>query len=189
MTQVLPDRPIMKYPAHELTDCFEKSMPKSTNTDLATKRPPASANRSLEKNRRRKTGGVRGSRRGVAAVEFAVIAPVMILFTFGLIEIGRISMVKDTATHATREGARAGIRPNATNQEVQQRVQEELAILGIDSGTVTVTPNLDGNASPDGNIRVAVTIPIASISWIPNFFSFGVNDVVAETSMRRESTQ
>ncbi|WP_197137473.1 TadE family protein [Crateriforma conspicua] len=120
-------------------------------------------------------------------VEFAIIAPLMILFTFGLIEIGRLSMVKDTATHATREGARVGVRAQATTGDVVQRVQEELAVLGIESGAVTVTPALDGQPG-SGSVTVEVRIPIDSISWVPNYFSFGVSDVVAETTMRREST-
>ena len=47
-------------------------------------------------------------RRRTAAVEFALIAPLMMIFTFGLVEIGRLSLVKQTAMHASREGARIG---------------------------------------------------------------------------------
>ena len=71
------------------------------------------------------------ARRGSSAVEFAVIAPVMILFTFGLIEISRLMLVKQTITHATREGARVAVRPMGSLGEVTQIIQDELLVQGI----------------------------------------------------------
>ena len=67
------------------------------------------------------------SRLGASAVEFALIAPLMITFTFGLVELGRLMLVKQTATHATREGARIAVRPQADTGEVIERVTAEAA--------------------------------------------------------------
>jgi len=128
-------------------------------------------------------------RKGASAVEFAVIAPLMIAFTFGLVEVGRIMLVKQSATHASREGARVGVRPTATSSDVTDRVQEELAILGIDSGSVTVTPASIEDSEPGSRVTVRVEVPIDTITWIPGVFTFGVSDITAESSMRRESTQ
>ena len=64
----------------------------------------------------------RVTRRAASAVEFALIAPLMISFTFGLIEFGRLMLVKQTATHATREGARVAVRPSAETIDVLERV-------------------------------------------------------------------
>lgn len=136
------------------------------------------------KNHRRK--GQR--RRGAAAVEFALIVPVMLTFTFGLIEVTRISMIKESITQASREGARVGVRPTATVADVEARIAEELAIMGIDSSAVTVTPSVLEQAAAGEDVTVAISVPISDVSWVPGYFSFGVLDIVAETVMRREST-
>ena len=135
------------------------------------------------KNRRLKK-----QRRGAATVEFALIVPVMLTFTFGLIEMSRISMVKEGVVQASREGARVGVRPNATIDEVNQRINEELSILGLTSATVEVTPTVLDQALPGDDIRVRITIPIGEVSYVPGFFSFDNLDIIAETVMRREST-
>ena len=127
-------------------------------------------------------------RLGAAAVEFAMIAPLMLLFTFGLIELGRTTLVKDCATHATREGARVGIRPTATGQEVIDRVHQELALMSINQATVEIEPAALEAAPPGSYVTVRVRIPISTVSWIPGYFDFEAMDIVAQSSMRREST-
>ena len=127
-------------------------------------------------------------RLGVAAVEFAVIAPLMMLFTFGLVEIGRFMLVKEAATHATREGARIAVRPSADIDEVVQRVNEELAIMSINDATITIDPpDLDA-AEPGSFVTVSVAIAPESISWVPGVINIEAAAIVAESKMRREST-
>lgn len=128
------------------------------------------------------------SRRAASAVEFALIAPLMISFTFGLIEFGRLMLVKQTATHATREGARVAVRPSADSAEVIQRVNEELALLAIEGATIELEPAIIETAAPGTLVNVRVRIDMASVSWIPGFFDFSGSQMVAETAMRREST-
>ncbi len=45
----------------------------------------------------------RRNRRGAAAVEFAIVAPVFFLLVFGMIEYGRMVMVQQVITNASRE--------------------------------------------------------------------------------------
>ena len=128
------------------------------------------------------------SRLGASAVEFALIAPLMITFTFGLVELGRLMLVKQTATHATREGARIAVRPTADSDEVIDRVNQELALLSIQGATIEVEPELVEEADPGSEVTVRVRVGIDSVSWIPGFFDFTATEIVAESSMRREST-
>ena len=128
------------------------------------------------------------SRLGASAIEFALIAPLMITFTFGLVELGRVMLVKQTATHATREGARIAVRPLANIDDVIERVNEELALLAIENATIETEPATLEDAEPGSQVTVRVRVDIASVSWIPGFFNFNATEIVAESSMRREST-
>ena len=128
------------------------------------------------------------SRLGAATVEFAAIAPLMLLFTFGLVELGRMMLVKQSATHATREGARIAIRPTATNVEVLERVNEELALFNIADAVVETVPASIEDIEPGTVVKVRITIDPDANSWVPGFFDWAIPDMVAESSMRREST-
>jgi hypothetical protein len=50
--------------------------------------------------------GIRFTERGVSTVEFVVILPFIVLFFFGLFEIGRALNTYNLMTQVTREGAR-----------------------------------------------------------------------------------
>ena len=51
----------------------------------------------------------RFSQRGASAVEFALILPLLIVLTFGIIEFGLLMYNQQVLTNAAREGARYGI--------------------------------------------------------------------------------
>ena len=86
--------------------------------------------------------------KGVAAVEFAVILPFLVLLVLGSIEFGLMFYNKQVITNASREGARAGIT-GKTIAEVQQIVMDycnnKLINLNgsnnISLGNIVVTPD------------------------------------------------
>ena len=49
-------------------------------------------------------------RQGSSAVEFAIIVPVFLLLTFGIVDFGHAWYMKQIITNASREGARYGAR-------------------------------------------------------------------------------
>lgn len=49
------------------------------------------------------------SEQGASAVEFALVLPILLLLTFGIIEFGILLFDKAVITNASREGARLGI--------------------------------------------------------------------------------
>ncbi len=60
--------------------------------------------------------------KGTAAVEFAIVLPVLVLLIFGCIEFGLLLYNKQVITNASREGARAGIvsqSPRATEEDIK----------------------------------------------------------------------
>ncbi len=129
-----------------------------------------------------------GSRQGAAAVEFAIIAPLMILFMFGMVEIGRIMMLKNAATHASREGARFGVTPTATNATVVQRVNEAMQSYTSSDVAVTVLPSELLSAQPGDMVTVRVSVDLSSVGWVTSVVNLPVSGLSSETTMRREST-
>ena len=123
-------------------------------------------------------------RAGAAAVEFAVVAPLMILLTMGMMELGRVVMVQQILVNASREGARLAVLPGIEEAEVQSRVLGDLQATAINGATVTVSS--DPNAPGGSSVTVSVSVPAKDISWIPNP-AFTFNTVLnAATTMRRE---
>lgn len=82
-------------------------------------------------------GAVRRMReRGAAAVEFALVLPVLLAVLMGVVEMGLALYDKAVLTHASREGARAGIvlrSPKLSTGEITaivlQRAQASLISL------------------------------------------------------------
>src|SRR5262249_26291047 len=110
-------------------------------------------------------------RGGAVTVEFALVAPVIFLFVFGLIELSRGLMVTHLLTNAARNGCRTGILEGKGNTDISNAVNTTLSAAGISNDTTTVLIN-DGNgdavnAKMGDEVTVSVKVPVASVSWIP----------------------
>lgn len=91
-----------------------------------------------------------GRQRSQAIVEFAVVAPVLILLLFGVVDFGRVIYVYITLNQAVTEGARTAIRASPmlpTNSDVETAVKQH----AIDVSLV--------NPCPNGPITAAVPPP------------------------------
>ncbi len=150
--------------------------------------PPRNARRAITRRSNRNAKRNSKQRVGAAAVEFAVVAPVMIALTFGLIEMGRMMMVKNAATQACREGARLAVTPTANSESVEDVVRQELELYDISASNVIITPSVLGSAQPGDTVSVKVQINVDANSWIPGFISLAIDSIESETQMRREST-
>ena len=88
------------------------------------------------------------SERGAAAVEFALVLPVLMLLVFGIIEFGFIFNRWVTVTHAAREGVRVyALTGDAAKGKLAAEASAPELIAG-DSIICTGTPGtaLDGSA-------------------------------------------
>lgn len=117
-------------------------------------------------------------RRGVAAVEFALVLPVFLILLIGVWEIGRLIEVKQLASNAAREGSRRASTGQYTNAQVQQIVLQYLQNAGVTTPNAVVTvsnltnPPADvNNANQMDRLRVEVSIPFGDVRWVAlNFF-------------------
>ena len=130
----------------------------------------------------------RRNRRAAAAVEFAVVAPVFLLLVFGMIEYGRMVMVYQVITNASREGARTAVLDGATSTSVTTAVNNYLTAGAVSGATVTVSPNPPSGAHYGDPVTVTVSIPFSQVSWLPSPMYLGSKTLSSATVMRRESS-
>src|SRR3972149_2123149 len=80
------------------------------------------------------------ARRGAAAVEFAITAPVFFLFLLAAFEFGWLNVIRHTADNAAYEAARRVMVPGATAAEAVDKANSLLSIVGARGARITVTP-------------------------------------------------
>ena len=106
----------------------------------------------------------RNGEQGAAAIEFALVLPLLIILFFGIIECSIILYDKAVITNASREGARVGIvyrfdpsntgganHPGDTEIEntINNYIQNHLISLGAPSTAQIPTPTRTGDAAGD----------------------------------------
>lgn len=121
----------------------------------------------------RKDRQIDGKRRGATLVEFALVVPIFFLFFFGLVDIGRGFMVQALLQNAARQGCRVGSLQGKTNSDVTTTVDNALTNSGVTGYTTTVTPNNLASANAGDQVTVAVSVPVANITWAGFFLTSG----------------
>lgn len=129
---------------------------------------------------------------GAAAVEFALVLPILLVITVGTIEFGLLLYNQQVITNASREGARAGIiaqNPRATDDEIGLIVttytMNHLMTFGAANEPVTNVTRT-GYAFGD-DLTVTVTYQY-SFLVVPGFIPgiTKINTLTARTVMRYE---
>lgn len=127
--------------------------------------------------------------RGVAAVEFALLAPMFFMLLIGIMEVGRVLFYWNTAAEATRLGARVAVvcdvnaSQSSTNPMIKD-MQHLLPILTPANVTVAYSP-----AGCDATSCVSVTVSVSNITvnTLVPFVPFSVALPPFTTTLPRES--
>lgn len=82
----------------------------------------------------------RNKQQGVAAVEFAIIAVILFTLLFGIMEMGRILFMMNTAAEATRLGARLAVVCTPGAPAILNKPIELAGFLTEDNLKVTYSP-------------------------------------------------
>lgn len=120
-------------------------------------------------------------------MEFAVVAPVFFLLVFGMIEYGRMVMVQQVITNASREGARVAVLDGSTAADVSTAAEGLLSGASISGANISVTPNPPSSAVYGAPVTVAVSVSFNQVSWLPTPMFLGGHTLSATTVMRRET--
>jgi Flp pilus assembly protein TadG len=113
---------------------------------------------------RRLLSQLRRDQRGVAAVEFAMIAPFFFGLLIGIIDVGRYMWTLNTIQYAIDQGVRAGVVQKLSDQDVTDLVKSSLT--GLKAGDIEVDV-VDDAAS----LSVAATTDYAFLFPISMFMS------------------
>ena len=106
-------------------------------------------------------------RSGVAAAEFAVCLPVLVLLMLGVIETTTMVFLKQSLAVAAYEGAHVGVLPDATAQDVADTCLEILADRRVNSATIQVTPSDIRALEPGDYFEVRVSAPTNPNAILP----------------------
>ena len=109
---------------------------------------------------RRRACGQAAWERGAAAVEFALLLPVLLLLVFGIIDFGRALNAQITLTQGAREGARLAAvgQPNVVGRT-------QAAAAGLNPVAVTVTACPPG-AGPGAEAAVTTSYVFSFVTPI-----------------------
>lgn len=85
---------------------------------------------------------------GIAAVEFAMLFPIFILFLYAFVEFGRASIARASIQYAVEEGARfAVVNDDATTSQVETVAQNN--VIFLQPGDVSFNAAFDTPAGSD----------------------------------------
>ena len=133
--------------------------------------------------------------RGVAAVEFALVLPLLVLIALGIIEFSLALYDKAVITNASREGARAGIVfgvPSVTDGDIIELVNaycgSRLISFGADNQvTTTVSREPPGTTGDDLTVQVSYQYQFLAIPrFLTGLTEEGHIELAAQTIMRME---
>ncbi len=143
-----------------------------------------------------------GNRRsGAAVVEFAILAPVLLVFVLGVIDIGQYVNVGHVLSGASRQGVRKATRVETQNtSEVVATVQAywtaAFPALASNPSAITVTVADENGSSISGpglgsmnsgdEVRVTVVLDYESVRWMSGTPLYTGQDLSSMTVMRRE---
>jgi len=123
-------------------------------------------------------------RRAAAAVEMAVVSPILFTLLLGIMEYGRRFMVYQTLVQAAREGCRTAVLQGSTEDDIRNRVSAYMRAAGLPNYVITITRA----TAADPTETVRVTVNKADVSLFGSFFGDPGGTMGSTCSMRKEGS-
>lgn len=129
----------------------------------------------------------RFKQRGVAAVEFALIATMLFTLLIGIMEFSRVLYYWNTATEATRLGARLAVVCDQDAAAVKTKMQSMLGILNSSNVSVEYIDKDGNSCDPDSCRSVTVSISGLTVSTLIPLVPLNIDMPPFSTTLPRES--
>jgi Flp pilus assembly protein TadG len=108
------------------------------------------------------------SERGTAALELAIVAPVLMLLVLGIVQFGLWYHAEHVARTAAVEAVRVAAAEDGSEADAQSRASE---VLDAGLGRAAEVPAIDVTIGAD-TVRAQVTARLRGLLPIPGFSSF-----------------
>lgn len=142
--------------------------------------------RSTERCQACRSRQTRPVRQGVAAVEMALVLPLLLLIAFGTISVGKLIYFRKCMVTATAEGVRLASQRATTSEEVTQRITAVLDSRRIGGAAIEINDGSEIlNLSPGALVEINVQADFPSLGVA----AFGLNipvPVTVEAAILRE---
>lgn len=128
--------------------------------------------------------------RGAAAVEFALILPLLVMLVFGIVEFSILFNRQQGLHAAAREGARVAALPTSTQSQIRDKVRDALdGVLSpadAAAASISISPNATRpcDLQPAGT-RVVVRVEIEDQVDVP-LINVGTVDLTGRGEFRCE---
>ncbi len=124
---------------------------------------------------------------GAAAVEFALISPILILMVGAIFEGGMVMYSWGNMEHYARQAARAVSIGEATHYQAETYIKTNmLTSFGAPDVAVTISETTGINAL-DNQVNIQVTLPVSEISELTPFRIFSNFTVSRTVKMYKET--
>ncbi len=114
--------------------------------------------------------------RGAAAVEFALLLPVLLLIVFGIIDFGRALNAQISLTQAAREGARLAALGQSAGAVTSRTQTAAIGLTGV-SATIVSACQPNAGATADAKVQASYTFsfitPVGAIAALIGGSKFG----------------
>lgn len=136
----------------------------------------------------------RGSR-GAAAVEFALVVPILLLIVFGIVNFGFLLAQQVSLNNGVRQAARYAVVDGPTCDQIKTEAKAGAETIGMTAAQVptpTISPSCSGTSkpcagtTPGTNVIVTVSRPSTWIVGFPPFTSGNAPTLTAKGVMRCE---
>ena len=120
----------------------------------------------------------KGNEKGAAAIEFALAAPILILFIVGIAQCGVLLMANNGLRNAVGEGARyATIYPQPTQTQIAQRVTDQR--FGLDPDNISGPTFATGVSSGTNYVDITMSYTVT-----PDFIFFTLSPMTLTETRR-----
>ncbi len=140
--------------------------------------------------------GRTGARRGAAAVELAVVLPLLLTMLAGIWEVGRLADTQQVLDNAVHEGGRQAAGAQLNTAAIKQCVTQYLQTYGIPTANLSVTVTNLTSAGVDPSVanhldrfQVTAVIPFKDVRWSTTRFFTSTSTNVTSSSVWYSTNQ
>jgi Flp pilus assembly protein TadG len=111
-------------------------------------------------------------RNGVAAIEFAVVAPLLFTLLLGIVDVGRMFYVRQSLEYATEQAARYYVlNPTSSTPSITTYLQGQMS--GSMGGSVSVNYTDTANCNGKTNITCTLISATYNFNFIAHYLGLG----------------